>query len=183
MVALMNKQQNQSNSNSLLINNTVSTSTSGLCDYITSNKVCYINDKIKSFEQNFHQEHHQNGMYRPDSSSSVEVVGSASSDSTTGIGLTSENQRLSRLKSTDKTNGIVNGGHSSGASICANGKRIASKSIPIVRKNGVEQQKSKKKKKTIQDCIDIDGLTKIEDKTCRKIVERDDQYRVRKKSV
>jgi len=34
-----------------------------------------------------------------------------------------------------------------------------------------------KKKKTIQDCIDIDGLTKVDDKSCRKIVERDNQYK------
>ena len=79
--------------------------------------------------------------------------------------------RLSRLKSNEKTNGVTNGSSAG----CSNGKRVASKSIPIARKN-VEQKK--KKNKTIQDCIDTDGLTKIEDKACRKIVERDDQYRV-----
>ena len=75
------------------------------------------------------------------------------------------------MKSNEKTNGVTNGSSAG----CSNGKRVASKSIPIARKN-VEQKK--KKNKTIQDCIDTDGLTKIEDKACRKIVERDDQYRV-----
>jgi hypothetical protein len=42
----------------------------------------------------------------------------------------------------------------------------------------LKAEQRKRKKKTIQDCIDVDGLTKIEDQTCRKIVERDDLYKV-----
>jgi hypothetical protein len=36
----------------------------------------------------------------------------------------------------------------------------------------------KNKKKTIRDCIDVDGLTKIEDQSCRKVIERDELYKV-----
>ena len=35
-----------------------------------------------------------------------------------------------------------------------------------------------KANKTIHDCIDIDGLTRIEDRTCRKIIEREELLRV-----
>jgi len=42
------------------------------------------------------------------------------------------------------------------------------------------EMKKQSNKKSIHDCIDIDGLTKIEDISCRKIIERDENYKVKK---
>jgi len=162
-----------------LINNNVSTSTSGLSDYVTSAKFRYINDTIKSFEKNFNEQ-------RPHGkTSSIGLVNSVLND--TGINMMSQHlatktNGVDQFDAATSTSGELIGesrssrlkfngsnGHHGGGN-----KRIASKSIPIVRKNGDEK---KKKNKTIQDCIDIDGLTKVDDKSCRKIVERDNQYK------
>lgn len=43
--------------------------------------------------------------------------------------------------------------------------------------------KKQNNKKSIHDCIDIDGLTKIEDASCRKLIERDENYKVRKRAL
>lgn len=58
--------------------------------------------------------------------------------------------------------------------------RQVSNSIPI-SSNGKhvigDSSDKRRKNKSIKDCIDIDGLTKIEDQTFRKVVERDESNR------
>ena len=41
-----------------------------------------------------------------------------------------------------------------------------------------KENRNTRKKKIIQDCIDIDGLTKVEDNSCRKLIQKDEQYKV-----
>ena len=55
----------------------------------------------------------------------------------------------------------------------------SSKSIPINNKHHSGAEKIKKtNKKTIRECIDIDGLTRVDDRSYRKIIERDEKYQV-----
>ena len=133
----------QSSNGQLANNNTVSTSTSGLSDYVTSAKFRYINDTIKSFEKNFNdrQPNGANGLSKLNASrrssanglngipDGIEMHANDTSHidaatSTDMVGFCYEN-RVSRLKS----NGSVSSAGGSG------NRRIASKSIPIVRKN------------------------------------------------
>ncbi len=126
----------QSSNGQLANNNTVSTSTSGLSDYVTSAKFRYINDTIKSFEKNFNDRQPNGANIRRSSANGLNGIPDGievqandtghtdAATSTDMVGFCYEN-RASRLKS----NGSVSSAGGSG------NRRIASKSIPIVRKN------------------------------------------------
>ena len=88
--------------------------------------------------------------------------------------------KLNGFNNTNRNNNTCN----NNGTMKANGKnRVSSNSIPIKSRNGPNTAQmvaaaKKSRKKTIRDFIDVDGLTKIDDRTFRKIVERDEKYKV-----
>ena len=145
-----NKKPNQTTTINPSINNTVSTSTSGLSDYVHSTKFRYINDSIKSFEKHFNEQNENSIEYSQKQQDSMNPVkqrnghinhgdhadlvnsivtsnGTRHHSNSNGHSINNVENRMSRLKSNDKMNSV----HTT--SIC-NNKRIASKSIPIVKK-------------------------------------------------
>jgi hypothetical protein len=95
-----------------------------------------------------------------------------------------ENGVPMKLNGFNHTNNRNNNTCNNNGAMKANGKnRVSSNSIPIKSRNGPNTAQmvaaaKKSRKKTIRDFIDVDGLTKIDDRTFRKIVERDEKYKV-----
>jgi hypothetical protein len=177
-VNISNSNNNNCNSNANEKElNSISTSTSGLSDYIESCKYKYINDQVRHFFSNgngasakssnlininkFHADIFNNEFY--------DFLKSNNNNNNNNNNLNESNSK--------KMNGLVNmNGNNSN-------KKASSNSIPIVNnksKDGQKdyQQENKRNVKRIKDCIDIDGLTKVEDRTFKKIIERDEVAKV-----
>lgn len=124
--------------------NSVSTSTSGLSDYIqTSSKSAQIN-RLKTYVN-----------------SSYDFIFNTNESN--------QREEKSNEQHVDMTDSVVS------KSLA----RKSSKSIPIRNGNGNKKLDEKKNcQKLVKDLLDVDGLTKIEDNSFRKIIERDQKNRV-----
>lgn len=141
--------------------NSVSTSTSGLFDYVQSSKFQHINETIRFFNANNHL------------SDQLSNLNDFRNEIANGDGIYNGSQingtQVSNAEYITKLNSNTNSNN-----------RIPSNSIPIKNKPGNDTSNLKKRKKSIKDFIDVDGLTKIDDRTYRKIIERDEKYKVKK---
>ena len=171
-VNISNNTNNNSNSKNEKESNSISTSTSGLSDYIESCKYKYINDQVRHF--------FNNGNGASSKSSNLVSVNKFHADifNNEFYDFLKLNNNSNEMSNSKKTNGLVNGNGDSNLN-----KKASSNSIPIVNnknKDGKQdyQQENKRNVKRIKDCIDIDGLTKVEDRTFKKIIERDESAKV-----
>lgn len=162
-----------------VVSNSISTSTSGLMDFIESN------NKHNHLQQHHHH-HHQQQQPQPhhiyqETNETLKLLNSCIYNGNDVLfnnynlycnNLNNINNKTAR-KSTNNNN-FNNNSNYNGKSAS---NRKTSNSIPIKNKN-LNESNVKKRKKTIKDMIDVDGLTRIQDRTFRKIVERDEKYKV-----
>jgi hypothetical protein len=174
--------QNQSQNRCL---KTMSTSTSGLSDFVESSKFRYLNDTIKYFEKNF------NNKNCDFISQGINNIGDEYFKSNLNNQCSADLYNINefnnlKMCSNDKPT-MKSVEDTSRALSIKDGSRKASNSIPIAKKNSYrikifeEEEKQRNEaikptKKSIADCIDIDGLTKTEDTSCRAIIEREVHY-------
>jgi len=157
--------------------NSVSTSTSGLFDYVHhSPRFQQINETFKLFN-NAHADLLADELNALNEQLQYEATvngGQSSNNGENGVPM-----KLNGFNNTTRNNNTCN----NNGTMKANGKnRVSSNSIPIKSRNGPNTAQmvaaaKKSRKKTIRDFIDVDGLTKIDDRTFRKIVERDEKYK------
>ncbi len=183
--------------------NSVSTSTSGLSDYIESSKFSRYMNEVKNFERQFFNGsvannnlsyNHCNNNIKPSNLININIntlQADIFSNSDFNDFLKKNNDNIYKinnieLKAKQQTNGFNTNSKCSNnnGNVNLNVKK-ASNSIPIINGNNgksISSSKHAEKKrnvKRIKDCIDVDGLTKVEDRTFRKLIERDEASKVK----
>jgi hypothetical protein len=163
----------------------VSTSTSGLSDFIVSTRFRVINDTIKRFEQTFNK---QNSI----SQTSLNFLSSSPSayfsynlpingvTETTAIATYTSNlksltaqQKLVNLKTrASNHSAFTNGFHKSETTTNSN-QNTNNNNIKSLNGSATADQGQK----SISSCIDIDGLTLVNDNYFKRIIERDIEYK------
>ncbi len=166
----------------------VSTSTSGLSDFIVSTKFRVINDTIKRFEQTFNK---QNSI----SQTSLNFLSSSPStyfnynlpmngvaETTTIAAYTSNlkslkqqsQQKLVNFKSRLSNHSSMSNGYCTNETTTNSNSNNNNNVKSLNRSSAIQGDQTRK---TISNCIDIDGLTFVNDNCFKRIIERDLDYK------
>ena len=170
----------------------VSTSTSGLSEYVYSTQIRAINDSIKKFEEIFknhnnsnHNNNNNNEGRNNFDTSVVNIQNNYKYNLNAKIYLNqngnnnnkSLNEPHDGYNNNNNAVNIINGKSTSSNSTLSNSSNTSRSSSSSCISSNCMSNNNNLNKKSINQLLDIDGLTTIDDSCSKRLIEREDDYK------